>query len=863
MHFEAQRAKGKAVGVGKRYGIYLLSCHVKTARPRSAHKKADPPAIETRTAKSRLFPLGNQFVHMKVFFGQPWLLLFHTNTALSSIFAASPSQTLAVRPTLSLEWQENEIHKYLSEPLSFPQPTLPLGYSQPAFHTESNNPQELQHHSPPNVFAFEVDHNSNTPLPPSSIFTSSGVLSELAPDAQLTPNHNDLARKRKVHESIPKADFYPVLARKKTKAPKENKENVLHVDHSKEALPKPTRSDQSNGRKARRYTQNIKHVAIETLVNLSDAKIRMEKYPLFNEIMNPRKSELQKWKSKKINLASDEYTRVRIIEFLKNVTKMSTFLIISHVSFLNGQMNKEITQGDVENVLKFMKDFWEKMHNKEPLLYSRSYTWLPLISNLMDPNDTHTYQFGHKGRSIWYEVCEEIVEYWTEHNMNLSQRSSSAKNCQSDTFKIRKTGIYCFLRSHVQTTPLKSAHEKAEPPAIEPGSRFAQMKAFSSQPWLLFLHANSALSSIFAASPSRVKEETSAVTPTLSLEWQGDEIRKYLSEPLSFPQSTPPLGYSKPTFLTRINPQELQHHPHADVLALEVDHTSNALLPSNDILTPSGVFASEDVPTCKSDRILASKKIKVPKENKENFLHADHPEELPKPTQSDHSKGRKARGKRTHTKRVILKALIDLSDSKMQIDNNPLFNDIIIPRKSKLQNWESNKSNPTGDARTRYRIIDFLEGVTKMSTFLIISHASFLNGQMKNEINQGEVENVLKFMKDFWEKMDRRETLASSRLYTSIPKIPNLLDPNDTHTYQQSHTGHVIWYEVSEEIVEYWTEKNKNLLQRSSSNSNHQSDEFDIRNTVNSIIADKTDKRFTKDKNGAIMRIRNCKSVPS
>ncbi|KAH9448946.1 hypothetical protein Pst134EA_028235 [Puccinia striiformis f. sp. tritici] len=281
---------------------------------------------------------------MKVFFGQPWLLLFHTNTALSSIFAASPSrakeETLAVRPTLSLEWQENEIHKYLSEPLSFPQPTLPLGYSQPAFHTESNNPQELQHHSPPNVFAFEVDHNSNTPLPPSSIFTSSGVLScedvptcksdrttceltcsnegtsigelpsfsELAPDAQLTPNHNDLARKRKVHESIPKADFYPVLARKKTKAPKENKENVLHVDHSKEAPPKPTRSDQSNGRKARRYTQNIKHVAIETLVNLSDAKIRMEKYPLFNEIMNPRKSELQKWKSKKINLASDEYT---------------------------------------------------------------------------------------------------------------------------------------------------------------------------------------------------------------------------------------------------------------------------------------------------------------------------------------------------------------------------------------------------------------------------------------------------------------------------------------------------------------------------------------------------------------------------
>ncbi|KAH9448938.1 hypothetical protein MJO28_015464 [Puccinia striiformis f. sp. tritici] len=435
------------------------------------------------------------------------------------------------------------------------------------------------------------------------------------------------------------------------------------------------------------------------------------------------------------------------------------------------------------------------------------------------------------------------------------------------------------------------------------------MKAFSStQPWLLLFHTNTALSSIFTASPSRIEEEASAVRPTLSLEWQEDEIGKYLSEPLSFPQPTLPLGYPKPTFYTKSNPQELQHQSPPNALAIEVNHTPMALLPSNGVHTSSGVLSLKDVPasrsdlttcdlTCsnesssigdpspvggltldaqltpdhndfarkregdgsvskaKSDLVPARKKMKVTKDNKKSVLHADHPIELPKSIQGDQSTGRKAPRKRTNTKRVVLETLMNLSDSKIQIENNLIFKDIMNPRRSQLKHWKSKNNTAAGDARTRVRILGFLENVTKMSTFLIISHASLLNGQIDKKITQCDVDDALRFMKDFWEKMDRNETLVTLRSYIRLPSIKNLLDPNDTRTYPGGHTGNILWYEACEEIVEYWTEQNMNPLWRSSFNTDSKSHEFDIRRTVNYIIADRTHNRFTRNRDGSMIQI--------
>ncbi|POW15124.1 hypothetical protein PSTT_02435 [Puccinia striiformis] len=401
-------------------------------------KKAEPPAIEPGPAiYPHLFPSSSGFSR------QPWLLLLHANTALSSIFDASPSrvkeEALAVKPTLSHEWQEDEIRKYLAEPLSFPQPTIPLGYSKPDFLINRSNPQELQHQPPPHVLVSVVDHTSEAPLPSNGLRTSSGVLSSgdvptcksdrttcdptcsdgvtsvgdlsstsgLTPQAQLAPDHNHFSRKRKGHESVLEAKSYLAPTRKQMKVPKDNQKKVLHVDHA-ENLPESTQSSQSKGRKAGVDPKDTKHLVVEILVNLSDTEIQIENFPLSNEIMKQRKSELEAWKSENGTGAGDAHTRFRILKFVKNVTKMSTFLIISHASLLNEKMAKEITQGNVENVLKFMKDFWEKSYRKEPLISLRPYNRLPQISNILDPNDTHTHKKGHRGKMLWYGACEEI-----------------------------------------------------------------------------------------------------------------------------------------------------------------------------------------------------------------------------------------------------------------------------------------------------------------------------------------------------------------------------------------------------------------------------------------------------------------------
>ncbi|KAH9443301.1 hypothetical protein MJO28_014757 [Puccinia striiformis f. sp. tritici] len=183
------------------------------------------------------------------------------------------------------------------------------------FHTGSNT-QEPQHQTPPDVLVFEVGHTSNGVLISSGVFlfedvptfksgratcdftcssgmNSIGELSSvggLTPNVQLDPNHNELARKRKEHESIPKAVSHLVLARKKTKGLEDNAKNVLHVDHPGEP-PKSTQSNQSNEREAAEDRKNIRFLIVETLLHQSDAKIQFGNYPFFKEIVDPRRHE--------------------------------------------------------------------------------------------------------------------------------------------------------------------------------------------------------------------------------------------------------------------------------------------------------------------------------------------------------------------------------------------------------------------------------------------------------------------------------------------------------------------------------------------------------------------------------------------
>ncbi|KAH9450401.1 hypothetical protein MJO29_014531 [Puccinia striiformis f. sp. tritici] len=481
---------------------------------------------------------------MKVIFSVPWLVLLQISSAISSMLPANLSrareQALAWKPTLSVEWQEDEIRRYLSRPSSFPETNFPLKYFNPTFHAPSN-PQKLL-----------KSQSSTDGLPPSSVHPSSGLLrfdgvlrptsvyhsdrelttgdatcrsditlagcssssDGLQHEDGLTPNGNDLAYKRKGHVLTSPNDHSRLLVRKRVKVtqddqksqdqafgsliPKLSDFNPSELQEINKGTAGTTGSaaqadesyDQRQGSRkltggtpngssediAREFSKDEKtrlnqdslHANLleglpksldtrnflletdtwpskysssdvtKTLLDLSDVKIENEKYHLFDQIMDSWRKQLRAWISSQERRAIASRTSKRIISFVENTTKISTFLILSHAKALEVYKGEIITKEAVEEVLRFMENFWTKMNNKEQLSTSRSYKWLPDVPSLINPNDNRDHKTTTKGECLWYAVCVEILEYWVEQHVDLIKSSSNA-NAKSDPFEITKT----------------------------------------------------------------------------------------------------------------------------------------------------------------------------------------------------------------------------------------------------------------------------------------------------------------------------------------------------------------------------------------------------------------------------------------
>ncbi|KAI9625857.1 hypothetical protein H4Q26_016105 [Puccinia striiformis f. sp. tritici PST-130] len=432
-------------------------------------------------------------------------------------------QAFAWKPTLSVEWQEDEIRRYLSRPLSFPETNFPLKYFNPTFHAPSN-PQKLL-----------KSQSSTDGLPPSSVHPSSGLLrfdgvlrptsvyhsdrelttgdatcrsditlagcssssDGLQHEDGLTPNGNDLAYKRKGHLLNSPNDHSRLLVRKRVKVTQDDQQSQDQafgslipklsdfIPSELQGINKGTAGttgsaaqddssyDQRQGPRKfvggtpngssedidKEFSKDEKTMLnqdslhanlleglpksldtrnflletdtwpskysssdIKTLLDLSDVKIENEKYHLFDQIMNSWRNQLRTWISSQERRWIASRTSKRIISFVENTTKMSTFLILSHAKVLEVYKGEIITKEAVE----------------EQLSTSRSYKWLPDVPSLINPNDNRDHKTTTKGESLWYAVCVEILEYWVEQHIDLIKSSSNA-NAKSDPFEITKT----------------------------------------------------------------------------------------------------------------------------------------------------------------------------------------------------------------------------------------------------------------------------------------------------------------------------------------------------------------------------------------------------------------------------------------
>ncbi|KAH9443302.1 hypothetical protein Pst134EB_027647 [Puccinia striiformis f. sp. tritici] len=493
------------------------------------------------------------------------------------------------------------------------------------------------------------------------------------------------------------------------------------------------------------------------------------------------------------------------------------------------------------------------------------------------------------------------------------------------------------------------------------------MKATFSLPLLLRLQISTSLSFNLASSPTQARVEAVDVQPILSVDRQEDEIHQYLSDPLSFPETTLPSKNPNPTFHLPSTPHELPSQSPADEFYSKGDHTTNDLLPSNRFfpssssgllpstgvlrshsdlttgdancrsdITYTGDLTSSRRPTSDSDLIcyrkdlackrkgqelirqnepcvpLVRKRVKVtqgqndqksrdraielllsisdfnPNELQDidkgtakppgSLAQSDNPYDrrqgsrkfvagAPEDVANEFPQDEKTRSDQDSLHDILLEGLANsvdtrnpisakntrpggtrrpdigetllaLSDATIEIEKYDLFVQIMNLRKNQISEWASRQQNGGNACRTRDRILKFVKSITKMSTLLIVSHAKLLHGHQDEMITTEEVQEVLRFMNDFWEKMDRKESLVTSHPHLWLPRISTMLDPSDLSFQKKNHTGKSMWYPISREITRYWTEQNKDL-NKSWYDTHGESDIFNVKQTVAIITSRK------------------------
>ncbi|KAA1086203.1 hypothetical protein PGTUg99_001667 [Puccinia graminis f. sp. tritici] len=167
----------------------------------------------------------------------------------------------------------------------------------------------------------------------------------------------------------------------------------------------------------------------ESLLSLSDEQIDFKEYPVFSDGMEKLEAELKRWKRAKENqvIRNRHRTVERITNLKKNVTKISTFLIISLLSRLDGHNNALTNKSKLEEILTFMETFWQERKAGEEILEAEDFRWISTLPDILNPDDRINSDTTYRGYALWFITAEEVTKYWMKRNMKLFQSSKIFK----------------------------------------------------------------------------------------------------------------------------------------------------------------------------------------------------------------------------------------------------------------------------------------------------------------------------------------------------------------------------------------------------------------------------------------------------
>ncbi|KAA1082915.1 hypothetical protein PGT21_020247 [Puccinia graminis f. sp. tritici] len=172
-------------------------------------------------------------------------------------------------------------------------------------------------------------------------------------------------------------------------------------------------------------------ILCEIVLKISNEKLDLDKYSTFsNGLMRNLRLSIESRNNmnrlkKERSVSGSKISS--ITNFVSNITKISTFLIIVRLSLLKEHKEGKLNNKIVEGILSFMKKFWDELMENGDGKLTNKFDWAKNISALLhlqkidkDHNKTRINE-----RAKWYHISNNLVEYWAQENKRAGYKFTS------------------------------------------------------------------------------------------------------------------------------------------------------------------------------------------------------------------------------------------------------------------------------------------------------------------------------------------------------------------------------------------------------------------------------------------------------
>jgi hypothetical protein len=162
----------------------------------------------------------------------------------------------------------------------------------------------------------------------------------------------------------------------------------------------------------RKCVRPVKVQLYNTLLGISNREIKLERYETFSKgIMEGMKNKMESALESTENPPSRRRIRT-MLKFVEENTKVTHLQIVAYMRLFNENKQDVLTESEVEEILKFMKELWFCLHDSKSGISEIS-SWAKRVQTLLnfEPCDKATNALSTEKKEM-YHMCWNFASYF-------------------------------------------------------------------------------------------------------------------------------------------------------------------------------------------------------------------------------------------------------------------------------------------------------------------------------------------------------------------------------------------------------------------------------------------------------------------